>query len=143
MLSPEQYAQFEQQQSNRQQFATPTPSMLNHERWQITRYNNNPRRYFVTAREELGTQFKQYVDRSYWQGGSEQNNRMFEELQYFYRNTLGLKITRTTVNSNCQLFEVTQQHKPLQMIMQLDSQVVYAGDVSPLKDGYRYRMSRV
>lgn len=144
MLSKEEYRAFEQQQHAKWEFDCPqeAPSMRNHERWQITRYNNNLRRYFVTAREELGTQFKVYADRGRWQGGREFENRVFEELQYYYRNHQGIRVTRTTVNENCRLFEVTEYGSPLQMVMIIDGNQVYTSDAYPLKDGYRYRMTK-
>lgn len=146
MLTPEEYHAFEQEQSTRWQReqSKETPSMQNHERWQVTRYDNNLKRYFITAREELGTQFKAYADRGYWQGAREFENRMFEELQYHYRNHQGIRVTRTTVNENCRLYEVTQQIErtvtPKLCVMILDGERIYSSKPHRLKDGYRYRM---
>lgn len=141
MLSPEEYRQFELEQSRKAFDNTqPTEVFHNYERWQVTRYNNNLRRYFVTARQELGTQFKHYVDLGNWQGGRELENRMFEELQYHYRNRLALRVTRSMVNDNCKLFEVTEYGKPLRMVMILNGDTIYSSKPHTLKDGYRYRL---
>jgi hypothetical protein len=141
MLSQEEYRAFEAAQSQKLEHAHHAPSMCNHERWQITRYNNNLKRYFVTAREEFGTQFKVYADRGFWQGGRACENRMFEELQYYYRTYQGIRVTRTAVNENCKLFEITQYGDPLSCVMILDGERKYMSQAYPLKDGYRYRMS--
>jgi hypothetical protein len=143
MLSEEEYRAFEQQQSNKFMPVDSAPSMRNHERWQITRYDNNLRRYFITARHEFGSQFKQYVDRGFWQGGRTQENRLFEELQYYFRNTQGIRIWRTAVNENCKLFEITQDGKPIQCIMYIDGERKYMSKPNPIKDGYRYRMTAI
>ena len=140
MLSSEEYRAFEQAQRNKHSTQSQCPSMLNHERWQVTRYNNNLGRFFITAREELGTQFKAYADRGRWQGGREQENRMFETLQYEYRNHEGVRVSRTSVNDNCRLFEVTQNYKPQLCVMMLDGTRTYYSTPHRLKDGYRYRM---
>lgn len=142
MLSPEEYRAFELAQSQKIQQAACAPSMLNYERWQVTRYNNNLHRYFVTAREEFGAQFKEYADTGYWQGGTEKENRMFEELQYFYRKKTGIKVIRTAVTATCKLFEIREYGTPLQMVMMLDNSVVYTSDAYSIKDGYRYRLKR-
>tara|TARA_R110000796_G_C14517122_1_gene430512 strand:- start:47 stop:481 length:435 start_codon:yes stop_codon:yes gene_type:complete len=141
MLSPEEYRAFEREQSNRAfQNERVADRFDNYERWQVTRYNNNLRRYFVTARQELGTQFKHYVDLGNWQGGRELENKMFEELQYHYRNKSALRVTRSMVNDNCKLFEVTEYGKPLLMVMILNGETIYSSKPYPLKDGYRYRL---
>lgn len=141
MLSPEEYRQFELEQSRKAfEHTTTATEFNNYERWQVTRYNNNLRRYFVTAREELGTQFKQYVDLGNWQGGRELENRMFEELQYHYRNRTAVRVTRSMANDNCKLFEVTEYGKPLRMVMILNGDTIYSSKPHTLKDGYRYRL---
>ena len=144
MLSPEEYRQFELKQSRKalKDEAGATPLFENYERWQVTRYDNNLRRYFVTAREEHGTQFKHYVDLSNWQGGREFENSMFEELQCHYRNTDGVRVRRSMVNDNCKLFEVTAYGKPLRMVMILNGETICSSKPYPLKDGYRYRLKR-
>ena len=141
MLSPEEYRAFEREQSNRAfQNERVADRFDNYERWQVTRYNNNLRRYFVTARHELGTQFKHYVDLSNYHSGREFENRTFEELQYHYRNKSALRVTRSMVNDNCKLFEVTEYGKPLLMLMILNGERIYASKPHKLKDGYRYRL---
>lgn len=144
MLSPEEYRQFELKQSRKalKDEAGATPLFENYERWQVTRYDNNLRRYFVTAREEHGTQFKHYVDLSNWQGGREFENSMFEELQCYYRNRDGVRVRRSMVNDNCKLFEVSVYGKPLRMVMILNGETIYSSKPYPLKDGYRYRLKR-
>lgn len=142
MLSPEEYHAFETAQGAKWTESKVAPSMRNHERWQITRYDNNLKRYFVTAREELGTQFKEYVDRGFWQGAREFENRMFEELQYHYRNHQGIRVTRTAINDNCKLFEITQMGTPKLCVMILDGDVIYSSKPHAIKGGYRYRMER-
>lgn len=142
MLSPEEYRAFEEAQRFKWEHTQPqaTESMSNYERWQVTRYDNNLGRYFVTARHELGTQFKTYVDRGRWQGGREFENRMFEELQYHYRNHEGIRVTRTSVTENCKLFEVTQYGKPLRGIMIVDGDKILDSVPHTIKEAYRYRM---
>lgn len=141
MLTPEEYRQFELEQSNRAFDNTqPQEVFHNYERWQVTRYNNNLRRYFVTARQELGTQFKHYADLGNWQGGREFENRLFEGLQMHYRNRSALRVTRSMVNDNCKLFEVTEYGKPLRMVMILNGDTIYSSKPHTLKDGYRYRL---
>jgi hypothetical protein len=141
MLTPEEYRQFELEQSRKAFDNTQTVEVFhNYERWSVTRYNNNLRRYFVTARQELGTQFKHYVDLGNWQGGRELENRLFEELQYHYRNRSALRVTRSMVNDNCKLFEVTEYGKPLRMVMILNGDTIYSSKPHTLKDGYRYRL---
>lgn len=143
MLTPEEYRAFEQAQKQKFENADTAPSMNNYEHWQVTRYNNNLHRYFVTAKKEFGTQFKQYADIGFWQGGVEHENRMFEELQYFYRNTQSVSVRRTMVNANCKLFEIRQEGSPLQLIMIIDGKTVYTSDPHKIKDGYRYRLKRL
>lgn len=141
MLSQEEYRQFELEQSNKAfRNLSTTEKFINYERWQVTRYDNNPSQYFVTARAELGFNFKQYVARGKHQGGRELENRMFEELQYLYRNLQGARITRSTLGANCQLYEVTQDYKPLRMIALVNGEQFLESKPTPLKDGYRYRL---
>lgn len=141
MLSQEEYRQFELEQSRRAfQNERVAEKFINYERWQVTRYDNNPGQYFVTARSELGFNFKQYVPRGRHQGGREIENRLFEELQYHYRNHNGARITRSTLGANCQLYEVSQDYKPLRMIALVNGEQFLESKPSLLKDGYRYRL---
>tara|TARA_R110000868_G_scaffold123968_5_gene327958 strand:- start:447 stop:884 length:438 start_codon:yes stop_codon:yes gene_type:complete len=143
MLTPEEYTQFEQRQSQKYTPATPHPSMRNHLNWQATRYDNNLKRYFITATEELGAQFKQYADRAHWQGGTLKENYLFEQLQYYYRQSQDIRVSRTRVNTNCSLFEITQRGQPLTAVMMLDNDQKYISEPHKLKDGYRYRFVRI
>ena len=142
MLSPEEYRAFEEGQQFKWEQKAPTAAhdMSNYERWQITRYDNNLRRYFVTARHELGTQFKQYVDRGFWQGAREIENRMFEELQYKYRNWEGVRVTRTMINENAKFYEITQRGMPLQAVMIVNGTRLLSSKPHQIKEAYRYRM---
>jgi hypothetical protein len=142
MLSDEEYRAFERAQSEKFQSAEPEERFENYERWQITRYDNNLNRWFITARHELGTQFKLYCDRGQWQGGRELENRMFEELQYKYRNHQGVRVVRNTGNENLKFWEVTAYGNPLMCVMILNGETFYYSKPHKLKDGYRYRMAR-
>lgn len=139
MLTPEEYRAFEQNQSDKF-LTTHSDVYTNYERWQVTRYNNNPKQYFVTARAELGANFKQYVQRGKHQGGREIENRMFEELQYHYRNHTGVRITRSCLGANLQLYEVSQDYKPLRMIAIVNGTQILESKPHTIKDAYRYRL---
>jgi hypothetical protein len=139
MLSQEEYRAFEHSQRDKFQTVASAP-YANYERWQVTRYDNNPGQYFVTARSELGFNFKQYVQRGKHQGGREIENRLFEELQYHYRKHTGVRITRSTLGANCQLYEVSQDYKPLRMIALVNGEQFLESKPRALKDGYRYRL---
>ena len=139
MLTPEEYRAFEQNQSDKFK-ELESPRYDNYERWQVTRYNNNPGQYFVTARAELGFNFKQYVQRGKHQGAREIENKMFEELQCYYRNHTGVRVTRSCAGANCQLYEITQDYKPLRMIAIVNGEQLLESKPHTIKDGYRYRL---
>ena len=109
----------------------------NFENWAVTRYVETRNRYMVTARHELGYQLKEYCNRGVWQGASAEDNRLFEELQYFYRNELGIAIKRTLLLPNVRLFEVTQDRAPKCAVISINGKIKIA-DKKDIKDGYRY-----
>lgn len=112
---------------------------LNCETWRVTRYENNPSRYFITAKEELGTQLKQYKDIGYWQGGTEFENRVYEEIRYAYRKQEGIKTVRTRVFNNLVLYEIQSVYKdPLSLYAVINSDKVLSADVKLIKGGARY-----
>jgi hypothetical protein len=109
----------------------------NFENWCVTRYVETRNRYMVTARHELGYQLKEYCNRGVWQGASEHDNRLFEELQYFYRNELGIAVKRTLLLPNVRLFEITQDRNPKCAVISINGKIKVA-DKKDIKDGYRY-----
>lgn len=134
------YEDFETGQANKWQEPPTNPSLGNYERWTVTRYYNNSKRYFITAREEFGTQFKLYSDIGYWRGGSELENRAWEELRYEYRNLNAGKVSRTRVTANMSVFEVTEYSKPLLLLAVIDHHKILCSDAKNIKEGARYNL---
>ena len=139
MLSQEEYRAFERSQRDKHKDIVNTP-YENYERWQVTRYDNNPGQYFVTARSELGFNFKQYVPRGRHQGGREIENRLFDELQCEYRNHTHPQIVRSTLGANCQLYEIVIDYTPLLMYALVNGQQLLESKPHTIKGAYRYRL---
>ena len=139
MLTPEEYSAWEHNQSTRWQDPETAQDVKNFEHWCVTRYYNNPRRYFITARHELGYAYKEYVNHGTWQGGTAWENRVYDEIQYAYRNTPDIRIVRTRVQDQVALFEVQQKRAPLAMYAVVTHKVLSA-DAKKIKDGARYNL---
>jgi hypothetical protein len=112
----------------------------NFEKWQITRYWNTRNRYMLTARHEFGYQLKEYCDKGKWEGGTEKENRIYEQLQDYYiqNRSEGIKITRNNLMPRVKLFEVNQDNVPILGVLVVDGRVLHS-EKHTIKDGYRYR----
>jgi hypothetical protein len=144
MLSSEEYRAFEQAQRNKWEDPPEAQDIQNFEHWSVTRYYNNPRRYFITARHELGYAYKEYSTQGFWQGGTGWENKVYDEIQYAYRSTQGIRIVRTRVQDSVALFEVqfsdeVYGRQPLSMYAVINNRVLSA-DAKKLKDGARYNL---
>lgn len=146
-MKKQEYIHWEKAQGDKHQDHA-VDSFENYDRWQITRYKDNPRQYFVYSRHELGYKYTNYANIGQWHGGRDYENKLFDELRYFYRNSQETRITKTEIAWNCKVFEVLQKTesgywKTVTAVMIVDGKVTLLGQLRELKDGYRYHFSRV
>ena len=146
-MKKQEYIHWEKGQGDKLQ-EQKTKSFENYDGWQITRYVDNARQYFVYARHELGYKYTAYANIGQWHGGRNYENTVFDELRYFYKDQGEIRITRTEVDWNCKVFEVlrrleTGYWQTITAVMIVDGTDTLLGQQRQLKDGYRYHFSRV
>ena len=118
--------------------STPT-DLDNFEKWTVRRYWETRNRYMLSARHELGYQLTEYCDKGRWDGGSEVENRAYEQLQDFYvsQGVTGIKITRNRLREGVALFEVTQEGTPRCSMLLVHARK-HIADARHNKDHYAY-----
>lgn len=115
------------------------------EQFKVDRWMNNPKNYKLTYRQ--GTmRFSHWFDyrehKSLWRSNE---NRIWEELQYQYRQQEGIAVTRQTARTehyenliNIKMIEVQHFGRPVESILIVDGTRLLAAKPFITKDKYSY-----
>lgn len=120
-------------------------SMRNAETVQIVQWHNNPKQQKITWRETMSP-YAAWIDKGDAKGmWREQENRLYEEIQYELRNSYGYKVLRSTARFedgtsmlNVKTIEIHQDNEIKEVILILDGSRVYTGKQGKVKNGIRW-----
>lgn len=139
------WARLKEEQRDRLPAELPPETYPNAERWRVDRWQNNPKNYKISWREGVLRKeawFDYREHKGLWRASE---NRVWEELQYQYRNDLGVAVTRQTARTehyenlmNIKMIEVQQYGRPIESILIVDGIRLFTATPTISKDKYSY-----
>lgn len=123
----------------------PPETYANAEKFRVDRWRNNPKNYKISWREGVLRKeawFDYREHKGLWRSNE---NRVWEELHYQYRNLEGGAVIRQTARTehyenlmNIKMIEVQQYGKPIESILIVDGHRLFTAQPTLSKDKYSY-----